>query len=141
LQIMSIEYRSLLAVDYVAAMALWNRTPGVRTTESEAMFNRFLERNPEFSAAAWSGEQLVGAVMCGHDSRRGYLYHLAVEEAFRRRGIAQALVNSCLDRLRTIGIEKCSAFLFTHNATGRDFWQHLGWRERIDLVVMAKDIA
>lgn len=137
---MPLTFRPLLPDDYDSAMELWNRAPGVRTTESREMFIRFLDRNPGLSGAACAEEKLIGAVMCGHDSRRGYLYHLAVDATFQRQGIAKQLVQTCLQQLATLGIEKCSAFLFTHNTAGRDFWLQLGWRERVDLVVMAKEL-
>jgi putative acetyltransferase len=137
---MAITFRELLPDDYDAAMELWNRAPGVRTTETRALFQRFLDRNPDLSGAACLGEKLIGAVMCGHDSRRGYLYHLAVDAAYQRQGIAKRLVETCLQRLAALGIEKCSAFLFTHNTSGREFWLQLDWRERVDLIVMAKEL-
>jgi ribosomal protein S18 acetylase RimI-like enzyme len=138
---MTITYRPILPADYDAAMQLWNATPGVRTTETRAMFERFLARNPELGCVAECAGALIGAVLCGHDGRRGYLYHLAVAEPFRRQGIAQRLVERCLDDLTRLGIEKCSVFLFTENQAGQAFWSRLGWRERIDLRVMAKELS
>ena len=137
---MPLLYRPITADDYAAAIALWNATPGVRTTETREMFERILERNPGCGCVAMSENQLVGAVLCGHDGRRGYLYHLAVAEAYRRRGIAQTMVEHCLAALKGVAIEKCSIFLFTENASGLAFWSHLGWQERIDLRVLAKDL-
>jgi N-acetylglutamate synthase len=133
-------FRSLTVADYTAAMQLWNATPGVRTTETPDMFCRFLERNPACSCSVWNGQQLIGAVLCGHDGRRGYLYHLAVHEAYRRQGIATKMVEFCLTELKANGIEKCSLFIFPNNLSGLAFWQQNGWRERIDLRLLAKDL-
>jgi hypothetical protein len=36
------------------------------------------------SASAHSEGQIIAAVLCGHDGRRGYLHHLAVIPEFRR---------------------------------------------------------
>ena len=136
-----IAYRPIALQDYSAAMALWNATPGVRATESPEMFARILIRNPDLGCVAVDDNHLVGAVLCGHDGRRGYLYHLAVAESHRKLGIATKLVRWCLAGLQREGIEKCSIFLFTDNEPGRAFWSRIGWRERIDLRVMAKELS
>ena len=73
---------------------------------------------------------MIGAVLCGHDGRRGYLNHLAVARDHRGRGIGRALVAASLARLRAIGIGRCNLLVFEDNAQGKEFWRHLGWQER-----------
>lgn len=130
----------LLPADYEAALALWNAAPGVRTSETREEFERILRRNPGLSPAVWIQGMLAGAVLCCQDGRRGYLYHLAVAEQHRRRGIARALVDFCLERLALEGIQRCTIFLVADNAGGREFWTKSGWFERTDLVAFAKDL-
>ena len=89
---MSIEIRALRPEDCAAANALWCFMEGVvlRGDDNPERFNRFLERNPHCCYAAWQGGKLlVGAIMAGHDGRRGYLYHLAVKPGHRRQGIGK----------------------------------------------------
>jgi N-acetylglutamate synthase len=130
----------LTSGDYAAAMELWNASPGVRANETQDEFARILVRNPGLSAAARDGGRLVGAVLCCHDGRRGYLYHLAVEPAYRKLGIARLLVERCLEGLAREGIARCSIHLIVDNDDGAAFWRRTGWRERTDLIVMAKDL-
>ncbi|QDU27026.1 Acetyltransferase YpeA [Anatilimnocola aggregata] len=130
----------LLAVDYDLVMTLWNSAPGVRASEPRAEFARILLRNPGLSTVARVGNELAGAVLCCHDGRRGYLYHLAVAEKFRRQGIARALVDRSLSGLQKVGISRCTIFLVADNAQGKTFWQELGWFERTDLIAFAKDL-
>jgi hypothetical protein len=73
---------------------------------------------------------LAGAVLCCHDGRRGYLYHLAVAANFRRTGIGRQLVERCLARLKDLGITRCTIVLVADNAEGEAFWRQTGWRER-----------
>lgn len=134
------ELRELQPADYDAAMALWNSAPGVRVNESREEFERILRRNPGLGTAAWIGAELAGAVLCCHDGRRGYLYHLAVADQFRRRGLARAIVDQCLNLLQQEGIERCTIFLIADNAAGKTFWLNHGWRERTDLVAFARDL-
>jgi ribosomal protein S18 acetylase RimI-like enzyme len=82
--------------------------------------------------------RIVGAVLCGHDGRRGYLHHLAVAPAHRHNGIGRALVEACLAKLGHIGIQKCNIFLFSDNEPGEAFWKHIGWNGRGDLKVLQK---
>jgi N-acetylglutamate synthase len=134
------QLRPLLPDDHLAAVSLWNACEGVRANESADEFRRILERNPGFSSAAEAGGQLVGAVLCCHDGRRGYLYHLGVDAAFRRQGIGEALVERSLERLRSEGIARCSIHLIVGNEVGERFWKQIGWRFRDDLLVMAIDL-
>jgi putative acetyltransferase len=133
--------RPLEPADYEPVLALWQSTEGVGLNESDTpgAIARFLARNPGLSLVATgvSGE-IVGAVLCGHDGRRGYLHHLAVAKSSRGQGLGRALVQRCLDQLRALGIAKCNLFLLAHNEAGRAFWAHEGWSVRDDLIVVQR---
>ena len=104
--------------DRAAAIALW--------------------RNPGLSFVARADGVLVGAVLCGHDGRRGYLHHLAVAPAHRRLGIGRRLVARCLSALARQDIPKCNIFVYGHNACGRAFWRRAGWKPRPDLELLQR---
>jgi putative acetyltransferase len=124
--------------DFDAVIALWRRTEGVGLNESDTRLaiTAFLRRNPRLSFVAEQGGRIIGAVLCGHDGRRGYLHHLAVSKRHRRRGIGRLLVNACLAKLRKAGIQKCNIFIFANNAAGMKFWAHTGWSLRTELRLM-----
>jgi len=130
----------LTPADYDAALALWNSCEGVRANETREEFARILARNPGLSGAIWCGEELAAAVLCCHDGRRGYLYHLGVAAAHRKHGLGRALVEHSLDQLKAQGIRRCTIFLITSNAGGEAFWKRAGWRDREDLRVLAYDL-
>ncbi|QDU94751.1 GNAT family N-acetyltransferase [Lignipirellula cremea] len=134
------EIVDLVKDDYQAATRLWQATPGIGEVETEEEFKTYLERNPGLSTAAWSQGDLVGAMLCGHDGRRGYLYHLAVAAEYRSQGIASAMIDRAVDRLQKCGVRRVSIHLYAANRPGAAFWQRLGWRERTDLRVYAWDI-
>lgn len=129
--------------DFDEVLHLWQRTEGVGINESDTRPNiqLYLERNPEMSFVALTNKGLAGAVLCGHDGRRGYLHHLAVSSEFRGRGIGKALVSSCLSQLARAGILKCNIFVYANNAEGEAFWVHHGWGKRSDLCMMQYKIA
>jgi len=142
---MSISYAPMTISDYDEALALWQETEGMglhlADVDSRGGVARFLQRNPGLSMVARDGARLVGTVLCGHDGRRGYMNHLAVSAHCRRHGVARALLSRCLVALRDADIVKCNAFVYSDNATGRNFWEHEGWNLREDLVIMQIDIA
>jgi len=124
--------------DFPEVHALWQHTEGVGLTESDSRENvaKFLRRNPGMSFVARCGRELVGAVLCGHEGRRGYLHHLAVATKHRGKGIGTNLVESCLAALHSAGILKCNLFVYENNAAGQEFWQKIGWAKRPDLRLM-----
>jgi ribosomal protein S18 acetylase RimI-like enzyme len=134
--------RSMTADDYDAVIALWRVTEGIGLSaadEREAIA-AYLERNPGLSRVAVRGGALVGAVMCGHDGRRGYLHHLAVVPAERGRGLGRELAERCLDDLRALGIGKVNIFVYADNEEGQAFWRATGWVGRDDLLLMQRSL-
>ena len=88
---------------------------------------------PGCSFVAEAGGRLAGAILSGHDGRRGYLYHAAVLPEFRGQGIGRALVDRAMEALQREGIHKVGLYAYTENRVGNDFWEHLGFRVREDL--------
>ncbi len=133
--------RSMAPEDLPEVILFWQEMEGIGLSESDSVpaLTSYLQRNPELSFVARNDQQqIVGAVLCGHDGRRGYLHHLAVEKNYRKMGIGRALVEKCLSSLQALNILKCNLFLFSDNSRGEAFWREMGWRERGDLRLMQK---
>jgi N-acetylglutamate synthase len=123
--------------DYATARALWEASEGVGLdgSDSRERIQAFLQRNPELSAVAEEDSTMIGAVLCGHDGRRGLIYHLAVARAHRRQGVGAALVAASLAALRAEGIRKCHVLVFADNHEANQFWQRQGAKVRTDLML------
>jgi len=136
--VVNIAYRPFCRDDCREALEFWANVPGVQLhkngEDSIEGIAAYLERNPGFSFVAVSGGQIVGAILCGHDGRRGYIYHAAVRPEFRRLGVGRALVDAATDALKKEGIIKAALVTFRGNASGNMFWESLGFTERDDLV-------
>ncbi len=132
--------RRLVIEDYDAVFALWQRSEGMGLGESDTRegISLFLKRNSGLSWLAEAQGHIVGAVLSGHDGRRGYLHHLAVDQAFQKRGIGRALIDKCLTSLLAEGISRCSIFVYANNHAGRKFWANSGWNHRDDVVLIQK---
>ena len=140
---MTVEIMPMAVEDLAAVTALWNDTDGVGMNESDdpQQLRAFLARNPGLSLVARDSSRLIGAVLCGHDGRRGFLYHLAVLPEYRKRGVGRAMVDQCLDRLGALGLLRCNILMYVDNHTGEQFWKRGGWYDRSELKLMQKDIA
>ena len=123
-------------------MSLWQESEGVGLSASDQpdQIGRFLDRNPGFSFVALANGSVVGALLCGHDGRRGYIHHLAVRPEYQRLGFGRQLVDRSLRRLSQAGILKCHLFIFSDNVTASAFWDRLGWTRRSELAIMSKVI-
>ena len=128
--------RTMTIEDYEGVYALWMTIKGFgmrSIDDSKEGVERFLKRNPETSVVAVENGEIVGAILCGHDGRRGCLYHVCVREDMRMRGIGKAMVVFCMEKLRAEQISKVSLIAFTINDIGNAFWRQIGWTKREDL--------
>jgi ribosomal protein S18 acetylase RimI-like enzyme len=130
----------MTAGDYDEVLALWNACEGVRASETREELARILTRNVGLSTVIRRGAQLAAAVLCCHDGRRGYLYHLGVAAEFRKLGLGRLLVERSLSKLKEAAISRCSIFVIAGNEVGEAFWKRIGWRERNDLKMFARDL-
>lgn len=135
------DVRCMAISDYPAMVDLWQATPGVRLVDADSLegIGAFLARNPGMSFVCMEGEGLVGTAMCGHDGRRGYIYHVAVMPEHRGKHIGTMLVNACLDALSGAGIDKCHVFVVADNELGKAFWAN-GWIFRDDIALFSRDL-
>ena len=111
--------------DYDEVYALWKKIKGfgIRSIDdSREGVDRFLRRNPTTSVVAEEDGHIVGSILCGHDGRRGCLYHVCVDETHRRRGIGRDMVVHAMRALKD-----------EHINNGNAFWNTIGWTERLDL--------
>lgn len=130
------EIRKMTIEDYDGLYALWMTIKGfgIRSVDdSREGVEIFLKRNPDTSVVAIADGQIVGGILCGHDGRRGCLYHVCVREDYRRLGIGKAMVVYCMNALKAEKINKVSLIAFTKNDVGNAFWNTIGWTKRLDL--------
>lgn len=132
-------YRVMTSDDFEEILQLWHRTPGIRVSEADTRegLSAYFTRNPGVSFVAEVSTGIIGTLMAGHDGRRGYLQHLAVDNDYRRRGIGRELVRQSLAALAAQGITKAHLFALEDNESGKQFWRRLGWTERRDVVMFS----
>lgn len=137
-----IQTREFSIDDYDAAIELWQRVEGLDIAEGDdkESIRRFLGQNRGLSRVATDGLQMVGAALCGHDGRRGYIYHLAVDPKYQGRGLGKRLANECVDGLRRSGLQRAIIMVADDNPRGREFWKRCGWEEIDGAIGMGIDV-
>ena len=134
--------REFCIEDYDATLQLWQRVEGLEVAEGDDKEGvaQFVARNQGLSRVAIDEGKLVGVVMCGHDGRRGHIYHLAIDPDYRRYGLGKRLVHECLDGLRRVGIMRAIILVADYNLGGAEFWKRAGWEDIHGAVAMGIDV-
>ena len=131
-----IKIRAMKIEDFDQVHALWMKIScfGIRSIDdSREGVERFLKRNPKCSVVAEKDGQIIGSILCGHDGRRGCLYHVCVHPDYRKRGIGKSMVVFAMQALKKDQINKVCLIAFTQNDIGNAFWKEIGWTRREDL--------
>jgi N-acetylglutamate synthase len=138
----AITTREFVLGDHDAALALWGGVHGIEICEGDSReeMRDYLARNPGLSRVAEENGAIVGAVLCGHDGRRGWIYHLAIASGARRRGIAKMLVNDCIAGLQAVGIKRAIILVAGDNPEGHEFWLRNGWEDIEGAIAMTREI-
>ena len=129
--------------DYEKLFEMWQNTPnmGLRSLDdSKEGISFFLKRNPNTNFVAYDDNELIGAILSGHDGRRGYIYHTVVLPEYRRQGIATNLVDMAVKALQEEGITRVCLNVMETNEQGKKFWIDRGWEKKDFLGFYSKAI-
>lgn len=121
--------------DYDSVARLWTNSSGVGVNpdDSKENISKYLERNPNTSFVAIENNEIIGAILAGHDGYRGFIHHTAVSTTHRGMGIGTKLVNAAVEAIRNEGINKVVLVAFKINTLGNNFWEKQGFKVREDL--------
>jgi ribosomal protein S18 acetylase RimI-like enzyme len=137
-----ISTREFVIDDYDEAVAIWTLAEGVEVAEGDSKeeIRAYLLRNPGLSRVAEDKGTIMGAVLCGHDGRRGLIYHLAVAPAQHGKGIGKLLVQECVTGLRAASIVRALILVAGDNAGAHSFWLRTGWEDVPGAILMGIDL-
>jgi ribosomal protein S18 acetylase RimI-like enzyme len=138
----TITTRDFVMDDYDGALALWQSVEGIEICEGDSReeVQEFLQRNPRLSQVAEAGGRIVGVAMCGHDGRRGWIYHLAVAPERRGQKVGKRLLDGCMSGLQRAGLKRAIILVAGDNPAGREFWLRNGWEEISGALPMTREI-
>lgn len=131
------EIRIMTIEDYEEVYKLWISIDGMgmrSLDDSKEGIEKFIKRNPSSNFVAIENNKIIGVILSGHDGRRGFIYHTAVNESFRKKGVGETLVNAVINSMHMEGINKIALVVFEKNQLGNKFWESIGFEERTDLI-------
>ncbi len=134
--------RSFAWDDLEAVLELWRSAgAGVHLGPSDAPeeIRKKLTRDPDLFLVSEERGRIVGAVMGGYDGRRGLVYHLAVREDERERGLGTALMDELEQRLRSKGCLKMYLLITPDNLDILEYYRRRGWSV-MDTAIMGKEL-
>ncbi|MDF2884379.1 MAG: family acetyltransferase [Clostridiaceae bacterium] len=135
--------RAMKESDLEEALKLWRISfnAGFSTNfDSKEVLIKYLNRNPELSSVACIRDgEIVGALMCGHDGRRGSIYHTAVYKEYRNKGIGRRMEQRSLEELKKVGISTGFLFINVNNPGSQEFWNSIGWTVIPDVKYLYKE--
>lgn len=127
---MGLEIRELRPEDYGEMIALWERA-GLsyrpRGRDSPAAIAAQMARDPDLFLGAFVSGKLVGVVIGSDDGRKGWINRLAVDPAYRRRGIARSLIAELEHRFQGRGREIIAALVEDWNTASLALFQGCGY--------------
>jgi len=115
--------------DRDAVIALWRAAfpSEAARNEPSGILERALARDRDALLVAERAGAVAGVVIAGWDGHRGWIYHLAVDETLRRRGIGRALLAEAERRLRALGCPKANLQVMPENRAAVRFYERVGY--------------
>jgi ribosomal protein S18 acetylase RimI-like enzyme len=123
--------------DYAPVRSLWEHAGSgiqLRRSDEPEEIQKKLQRDPDLFLLAEADGRLIGTVIGGFDGRRGLIYHLAVEAAYRKQGIGNLLMDEVERRLKEKGCLKCYLLVTVENTDAMRFYEARHW-EHMDTVL------
>ena len=116
--------------DYAAARQLWEHAGAgihIRRSDEPDEIQKKLLRDPDLFLVAEDQGRLIGTVIGGFDGRRGMIYHLAVEAAYREQGIGSLLMDEVERRLKAKGCLRSYLLVAEDNVQAMHFYEKRRW--------------
>lgn len=128
--------------DIQASIELWKNMEGlaIRGSDNIRDLSDHVNMNSRHNFVAMSDAQLIGTVLGGFDGRRGYIYHLAVHEDFRKKNIGKELMDRCFQSFKEINVSKCHMMVLKDNTEAQAFYKKIGCEPRTEILVFSKTL-
>ncbi len=134
--------REFTLADYHAVRALWEEYPdelGLGRSDARPEIAKKFAHDPELFLLAEQNGKIIGTVIGGFDGRRGIIYHLAVDRAWRRQGLGRILMEEVERRLASKGCIRAYLLVKPENLDVIEFYKQLGW-EAMPVTIMGKNL-
>lgn len=126
---MTVSIRSAAAADEAVVIALWRVCELVMAENDPKQDFRFVLASPTYEMfLACDADAVIGSIVTGHDSSRGWLSHVSVTPAARRKGVGADLVRAAEMWLAARGVANIHLTVRAANAAVVRFYESVGYR-------------
>ncbi|MFC1897508.1 GNAT family acetyltransferase [Chloroflexota bacterium] len=128
--------RPYLTADENAVAELWRKCNLARSWNNPALdIERKLEVNPKLFLVGLIDDTVVATVIGGYDGHRGWVYYLAVDPVYQRKGYGTQIMKVIGEKLRAMGCPKINLQVRTDNIDVVKFYESIGYKteERISM--------
>lgn len=135
--------RKMKIDDCEQVYSLWKECSGVGINgidDSKERIAGFLNMNQDICLVAEENNEIIGTILAGYDGRRAYIYHTAVRDDMRKKGIGKQLVAEELKQFEKMGVNKAAGVVFVDNINAQRFWGKCGFTIRKDLYYIGCEI-
>lgn len=137
----SFRIRNLHADDYDDIIRIWTECglhvkPKGRDSRTHLLSE--MEKTPDFLIGACIDNKLIGVVVGSYDGRRGCVNRLAVVREYRKHGVAQELINTCEERLKSAGALVIYALIEVENIPSQKLFKKMKYRHHDGLMFFSK---
>ncbi|MGI8587051.1 MAG: GNAT family N-acetyltransferase [Chloroflexia bacterium] len=133
------QIREFMAEDYPTVRTLWERTGMLKAgpTDELPALEACAARNPGlFLVGVDPKSGVIATALAGFDGRRAYLYHVAVDPDYRRRGYARMLLEEIMPQIWTLGPDKIVLRVARENAGAITLYRSLGMSSNEAVIAM-----
>ena len=137
---LSLKIRGFDIEDYKQVSKLWVKAGlGFRLGDDIDSVKTKMSRDPDLFLVAEERGMIVGTVMGAWDGRRGWIYHLGVLPAYRRKGIAGRLIDELEVRMKRKGVLKVNGLVYSWNVISKRFFWERGYKV-LDMTEVEKQL-
>ena len=137
---MTVSIRSASPADEVNVIALWHACGLVAEDNDPARDFAFVMTSPNYELlVACAANSIIGSIVTGHDSTRGWLSHVSVATDARRGGVGAELVRAAETWLIARGVTRIHLTVRAANAAVVRFYESVGY-DTLPSILMEKQL-
>jgi ribosomal protein S18 acetylase RimI-like enzyme len=126
------------SADRSAVVRLWERAGLVASyNDPTEDFDFAVGKQSSDVLVGWSAGKIVASVLVGHDGHRGWLYYVAVDPDYQKRGLGTAIVGAGEAWLASRSVKKVMLLVRETNTRVVRFYEDLAY-ETVPRTIMQK---
>lgn len=134
--------RIMTIEDFDLMFSLWKEAglvvPDLETEKEKTKTT--IKFNPNSNFVALENGEIIGTILGTFNGNRGWIYHLAVDPIFQRKGIGTAILHKTEHVLKTKGAKKVLLGVDKLNLKVVPFYEKNGYKEISDAIYMVKNL-